>query len=163
MLRNSEYSSYNLLAIYHSPLKEQTSEFGTRLYMCHALHKRDFGGNPSDRVPNPFETFPESRLDPLHLSESQIDRNFACPRSFIETMNQPDFDNTKALARYKELISECESLEVLVIAERESIREMMERYRSRQHDYTPAIHQWVKALAEKGVLRELIQEMDGQS
>ncbi len=30
----------------------------------------------------------------------------------------------------------------------------------RQRDYTPAIHEWVSILAEKGALRELIAEVD---
>ncbi|KAI1763696.1 cysteine proteinase [Hypoxylon sp. FL1150] len=163
MLRNSEYSSYNLLAICQSPLKGRTREFGTRLYSCLALHKRDFGGNPSDRVPDPFETFPQSRLARLGLSITSIHQSFAPTACLKRRMEEPGFDNTKALALAKDFISECESLEVLVIAERESIHEMMGRFRSRQHDHTPGIHQWVRALAQKGVLRELIQETGSES
>lgn len=160
-MRNSEYSSYNLLAICQSPLKERTREFGQSLYFSLALHKRDFGGNPSDRVPDPFGPDPDAKR--LDYSRSGVDRSFGPRRSFKETINDPGFDNTKALALAKKLESERDALEALIVAEQEAINEMMERYRSRKRDYTPAIHQWVRTLAEKGVLRELIQEIDRES
>lgn len=46
-------------------------------------------------------------------------------------------------------------------AEMASCKEGLEIMRERQKDYTPAVHQWVQILAEKGVLRELIVETSG--
>lgn len=159
MMRNSEFSSYNLLAICRSPLKERTHKLGQSLFNSRQLykHERGFG------IPDPFEAFPDDRLHRLGFNRHSIDNNFWTDMSLKATMDEPGFDNAQALALAKKFESERDELEVLIVAEQESINEMMERYRSRQRDFTPAIHHWVRTLAEKGVLRELIQEIDRES
>lgn len=42
-----------------------------------------------------------------------------------------------------------------------SCKEGLEMMHERQKDYTPAVHQWVQILAEKGVLRRFIVETSG--
>lgn len=158
MMRNSEFSSYSLLAVCRSPLYALAEELATSLACSHALHEL-FSGNTSWTVPDPFKTFSEERLDQLTLSPERI-MSLQLPASFVAKMSQPDFGATEALSLAWELRMEQDSLEAQYVAELGAVEEAVEMIRGRQRDYTPAIHQWVRALAEKGVLRELLQEVD---
>lgn len=162
VLRNSEYCSYNLLAICQSPLKKRTGDLAESLACSAALHDL-FASSPSQSIPDPFATFTDARLARLSLTRENV-AECRVPASFAAKLERPDFDSAAALQMARDLEAEQSLLEVLMVAELEGVDEMMERFRGRQRrDYTPAIHHWVKALAEKGILRELIQEIDRES
>ncbi|KAI0157077.1 cysteine proteinase [Hypoxylon sp. FL1284] len=153
MMRNSEYSSYNLLAICQSPLKNRARELAENLACSFALHKH------SEAVSGPFTTFTDARLGQFNLTRDFI-VSLPLPASFNATVNEPAFDSSAAHALAEELELKRESLEALLVSELEIVDEMMRKFRGRQRDYTPAIHEWVRLLAQKRALRGLIQEMD---
>ncbi|KAI1105422.1 cysteine proteinase [Jackrogersella minutella] len=158
MGRNSEDSSYSLLAICQSPLKTLAGELATSLSRSHALHSR-FGGDKAWTAPDPFETFTDARLAQLNLSRAKV-ASLKPPDSFLAQTSSPDFGPAEALALAKDLRTEQDFLDVQYVAELATVDEAVETVRGRQRDYTPAVHQWVRSLAEKGVLRGLIQETD---
>ncbi|KAI1090504.1 cysteine proteinase [Rostrohypoxylon terebratum] len=157
MMRNSEMSSYSLLAICQSPLKTLCMELATSL-ACSRTLQEHFSKDPAWTVPDPNEIFTDMRPEQRNMTSEHLEKA-VLPESFTSRISQPDFDTAAALQSAQELKTEQESLNAQYVAELSAVDEAVETVRGRQRDYTPAIHQWVKALAEKGVLRELIQEM----
>ncbi|KAI0381119.1 cysteine proteinase [Hypomontagnella monticulosa] len=158
MMRNSEFSSFSLLAIGQSPLKTLASELATSIACSRALHEL-YSGNTFWSVPDPFKTFANYRTAQQGLTHETITA-LGLPQSFVDKMSHPDFIPKEALKLAEELKTEQESLDAQYVAELATVDDTVEMIRSRQRDYTPAVHQWVRVLAEKGVLRQLIQEMD---
>ncbi|KAI2469175.1 cysteine proteinase [Annulohypoxylon bovei var. microspora] len=158
MMRNSEYSSYSLLAICQSPLQALCAELATSLVCSRTLHEL-FSQNSDWTVPDPFEILTNMRPDQRNTTSESLTRA-THPASFTAKTSDPDFNAAAALQLAQELKTEQDSLDAQYVAELAAVDEAVETVRGRQRDYTPAIHQWVKALAEKGVLREFIREME---
>ncbi|KAK6952624.1 hypothetical protein Daesc_004914 [Daldinia eschscholtzii] len=158
MMRNSEFSSYSLLAICQSPLDTLSKELATSLACSHALHEL-YKGNTKWTVPDPFAAFPASHLAQRNLTHEYISSSVEPPASYTSRTSHPDFNADDALKLAQELRTEQDSLDAQYVAELATVDEAVDIIRGRQRDYTPAIHHWVRALAEKGVLRGLIQEM----
>ncbi|KAI0836162.1 cysteine proteinase [Hypoxylon sp. FL0890] len=158
MMRNSEFSSYSLLAICQSPLDTLAGDLATSLASSRALHEL-YSANPIWTVPDPFKTFSDERLAQRNLTSEGI-AGLQLPMSFLVKTSQPNFGPAEASTLAQELRTEQDALDAQYVAELAAVDETVEMIRGRQRDYTPAIHQWVRALAEKGVLRELIQGMD---
>ncbi|KAI2627534.1 cysteine proteinase [Hypoxylon sp. NC1633] len=158
MHRNSNFSSYSLLSICHSPLKTLSNELAASLACSHALDKL-YSGNPTWSVSDPFKTFDDARLAQLNLTREGI-AGLELPASFTTKTGEIDFGPAEALELAGKLKAEQDSLDAQHVVELATVDEAVEMVRGRQRDYTPAIHQWVRALAEKGALRELILEMD---
>ncbi|KAI1082594.1 cysteine proteinase [Whalleya microplaca] len=163
-MMSNEFASYNLLALCQSPLRTLASSLSTNLACAHALDEL-FSGSPSWSVPGPFKAFPAPRLAQLGLSREEdiTSRQELLPASFREQTSALDFDFAAGLRLAQRLRAEAEGLDAQFVAELASVDEAVETIRGRQRDYTPAIHQWVRVLAEKGVLRELIQEIDREA
>ncbi|KAI1804669.1 cysteine proteinase [Daldinia bambusicola] len=157
MMRNSEFSSYSLLAICQSPLDTLTKDLATSLACSHALHEL-FQGNTKWTAPDPFSAFPASHLAQRNLAREHI-LSVELPPSYTARTSHPDFGSDEGMEMARELRAEQDSLDAQYVAEMAAVDEAVDIIRGRQRDYTPAIHQWVRALAEKGVLRGLIQEM----
>ncbi|KAI8950223.1 cysteine proteinase [Xylaria longipes] len=136
--QDDEYPSFNLLAICQSPLVTLSQNLARLLSTAKALGVSDV-----------WKSFPDERLARFGLSREQI---------LAEFSSSPP-DDAQKLTR-EELHAETEALEARYVEEVEAVHDTVEMIRARQRDYTSAIHQWVRVLAEKGVLRELIQEMD---
>ncbi|KAI8965536.1 cysteine proteinase [Daldinia sp. FL1419] len=158
MMRNSDFSSYSLLAICQSPLNALSKDLATSLACSHALHEL-YSGNLNWTVPDPFKAFPASHLAERNLTREGISAT-TLPDTYTAKTSHPDFDATDALNLAKDLRTEQDSLDAQYVAELAAVDEAVDIIRGRQRDYTPAIHHWVRALAEKGVLRGLIQEME---
>ncbi|KAI1478519.1 cysteine proteinase [Daldinia eschscholtzii] len=158
MMRNSEFSSYSLLAICQSPLDTLSKELATSLACSHALHEL-YKGNTKWTVPDPFAAFPASHLAQRNLTHEYISSSVELPASYTSRTSHPDFNADDALKLAQEMRTEQDSLDAQYVAELATVDEAVDIIRGRQRDYTPAIHHWVRALAEKGVLRGLIQEM----
>lgn len=157
MTRNSEIPEFSLLAICQSPLQTLAKEFATSLACSHALHEL-YSGNTNWTVPDPFKAFPASHLAQRNLTREDITSQ-ELPDLYRIRTSHPDFNSDEALKLGKELRTEQDSLDAQYVAELATVDEAVDIIRGRQRDYTPAIHHWVRALAEKGVLRGLIQDM----
>lgn len=156
--QNDEFLSFNLLAVCQSPLMTLSRTFATSLSTAHALNST-FGNSLLWNVPAPWTDFPDDRLARFDLTREKILSEFPPDTSRIDG---PSGDATTTGARKlaADLRGEQEALEARYVAEVAAVEEAVDMIRARQRDYTPAVHAWVRVLAEKGVLRELIQEMD---
>ncbi|KAH9997452.1 cysteine proteinase [Xylariaceae sp. FL0662B] len=152
-MMSNEFASYNLLAICQSPLQALSRSLASNLACSRALDEL-FGGSPSWSAasPSPSKTFlpPDSGGETL-------------PAEFTAATSRPDFDFAAALALAGDLRARRETLDAQRVAELAAVDEAVQTIRGRQRDYTPAVHQWVRVLADKGVLRELIQEVDREA
>ncbi|KAI3319906.1 cysteine proteinase [Xylariaceae sp. AK1471] len=157
--QDDEFLSFNLLAICQSPLLTITQELATSLATAKALDDVVSGGS-SWNVPNPWSHFPDDRLARFNLTRDQILAEYSPRPSFETEISDPRFNLAAAQKLAEELCAEQEALEAQYVAEVATVEEAVEMIRARQRDYTPAVHQWLRVLAEKGVLRELIQDMD---
>ncbi|KAI0397498.1 cysteine proteinase [Xylariaceae sp. FL0594] len=96
-------------------------------------------------------------LSALLPSPSPVD---SAPAPTTCTPTSSDMGKNPLVSLAEGLRAEQDDLDARYAAEAAAVDEAVEMIRRRQRDYTPAIHAWVRILAEKGVLRELIQEMD---
>ncbi|KAI1349239.1 ubiquitin carboxyl-terminal hydrolase [Xylaria sp. FL0043] len=160
--QNNEFLSFNLLAICQSPLLTISRNLARSLATAKALDDV-VTGSPSWDVPTPWENFPDSRLERFDLTREQILAEHSPHPSFDARVNDPNFDLVTAQKLAQELCNEQEALEAQYVNEVATVDEAVEMIRARRRDYTPAVHQWVRILAEKGVLRQLIQEVDSFS
>ncbi|KAI0844876.1 cysteine proteinase [Daldinia vernicosa] len=157
MMRNSEMPEFSLLAICQSPLQTLAKELAISLACSHALHEL-YSGNTNWTVPDPFKAFPAPHLAQRNLTREDIVSQ-ELPDLYKIRTSHPDFNADEALKLAKELRTEQDSLDAQYVAELATVDEAVDIIRGRQRDYTPAIHHWVRALAEKGVLRGLIQDI----
>ncbi|KAI3339337.1 ubiquitin carboxyl-terminal hydrolase [Ustulina deusta] len=157
--QNDEFLAFNLLAICQSPLLTLSRNLATSLATAKALDDV-VTGSPSWDVPTPWENFPDAWLARFNLTREQILTQYSPHPSFDARVSDASFDIAAAQKLAHELRTEQEVLEAQYINEVATVDEAVEMIHARRRDYTPAIHQWVRVLAEKGVLRQLIQEMD---
>ncbi|KAI1117766.1 cysteine proteinase [Nemania sp. NC0429] len=155
--QNDEFLSFNLLAVCQSPLAALSHALATSLSTADALRGSALGSSPHplQDLPTPWADFPDDRLACLHLTRERILSEFPPDATRIDGL-----DAAAARRLAADLRTEQEALEARYAAEVATVEEAVDMIRARQRDYTPAVHAWVRALAEKGVLRELIQEMD---
>ncbi|KAI0441834.1 cysteine proteinase [Xylaria telfairii] len=133
--------SFNLLAICQSPLLTLSQSLARSLATAEALGVGDV-----------WKSFPDERLARLNLTREQILGEFSSSLpGDAQTLTE------------EELRAKMEALEARYVEEVAAVHDAVEMNRARQRDYTPAVHQWVRVLAEKGVLRELIQEAGSHS
>lgn len=162
--QNDEFLWYNLLAVCQSPLTTLSRDLATSLSTANALNGA-FGSSSSASppwdVPAPWTDFPDDRLARFDLTRGKILSEFPPDAARIDGLDRDD-DAAAATARKlaADLRVEQGALEARYVAEVATVEEAVDMIRARQRDYTPAVHAWVRVLAEKGVLRELIQEMD---
>ncbi|KAI1164961.1 cysteine proteinase [Nemania serpens] len=151
-----EFLSFNLLAVCQSPLMTLSHDLATSLSTANALNGA-FGGSPLWDTPVPWTNFPDDRLARFNLTREKILSGFPPDTSRIDGLSSNAAAARKLAA---DLRAEQEALEARYVDEVATVEEAVDMIRARQRDYTPAVHAWVRVLAEKGVLRELIQEMD---
>ncbi|KAI0467299.1 cysteine proteinase [Xylaria cf. heliscus] len=136
--QDDEYPSFNLLAICQSPLLALSQSIARSLAIAKSLGVNDL-----------WKSFPDERLARLGLNREQT----------LTGLSSLPPDDGRTLTR-EDLYAETEALEARYVEEVAAVQDAVEMIRARQRDYTPAVHQWVRVLAEKGVLRKLIQEID---
>ncbi|TRX90520.1 hypothetical protein FHL15_008493 [Xylaria flabelliformis] len=137
--QDDAYPSFNLLAICQSPLLTFSQSLARNLATAKALDFSDI-----------WKGFPDERLARFGLNREKILAEFS---SSSPPNDKPEWTR-------EELRTEIEALEARYVEEEATVHDAVDMIRARQRDYTPAIHQWVRILADKGVLRELIQETD---
>ncbi|KAI0190732.1 ubiquitin carboxyl-terminal hydrolase [Xylaria flabelliformis] len=136
--QDDAYPSFNLLAICQSPLLTFSQSLARNLAIAKALDFSDI-----------WKGFSDERLARFGLNREQI----------LAEFSPPSPDDAQKRTR-EELRTEIEALEARYVEEEATVHDAVDMIRARQRDYTPAVHQWVRILADKGVLRELIQETD---
>ncbi|RYP92554.1 hypothetical protein DL770_001312 [Monosporascus sp. CRB-9-2] len=150
----NEALSYNLLAVCQSPLTSISRSLAANLAGTLALHYA-FREEPAWTYPDPLSNFADdARLAQLGLTRAAVASTPVPPA----VLAAKTVDAAKKLMC--DLRNEREALETEHAAEMATVDEAVSMIRGRQRDYTPAIHEWLRVLAEKGVLRELIAEID---
>ncbi|KAI1130146.1 cysteine proteinase [Nemania abortiva] len=155
--QNDEFLSFNLLAICQSPLLTLSHRLAASLATAKALEDAVGARHSSWDVTTPWSDFPDDRLARFNLTRERILADFPPDVSRVGAAS-PDVATAQKLA--EKLRTELEALEAQYVAEMAAVDEAVEMIRARRRDYTPAVHQWVHILAERGVLREMIQETD---
>lgn len=100
------------------------------------------------------------------LPETHLAQFGLTPEAIAATPVPPELiaaDVEAARKRAQDLRMERDALEAEHAAEVATVDEAVSMIRGRQLDYTPAIHEWVSILAEKGALRELIAEIEADA
>ncbi|RYP55461.1 hypothetical protein DL769_010157 [Monosporascus sp. CRB-8-3] len=150
----NEALSYNLLAVCQSPLTTISRSLAANLAGTLALHYT-FREEPTWTYPDPLSNFADdARLAQFGLTRAAVASTPVPPA----VLAAKTVDAAKKLMW--DLRNEREALEAEHAAEIATVDEAVSMIRGRQRDYTPAIHEWLRVLAEKGVLRELITEID---
>lgn len=149
---------YNLLAVCQSPLKALSSELGTNYACGRYLHE---AGHmiPTWGVPDPLKDVSDAQLAEYNLTRAAINALHP-PPDFLKQVMREDFDAHAA----RKLASELENRRLFLITQHanglDKANLAVDVIRGRQRDFTPAVHRWARVLAEKGMLRQMIRDMD---
>ncbi|KAI1363524.1 ubiquitin carboxyl-terminal hydrolase [Xylaria arbuscula] len=157
--QNDDFLRYNLLAICQSPLLTLSQQLAKSIAEANVLDDL-YADSGSWDVPSLWARFPDHRLARFDLTRERIIEDSYLPIMIDTRLRDPSFDVAAAKDMALKLRDEQEDLERRYLIEQATIAEGVEKFRMRGEDYTPAIHQWVRILAEKGELRKLIQDID---
>lgn len=158
-----ENLSFNLLALCRSPLDGLRQELAVNIRKLHAL-KEQISQKPEWASLTNSERTWTSAEDEAALAEFGIQKatveEAGLEETFREKISKPSFDVPEVLDLQQNLEGEQKRIKSEYISELASMEEDLGRVLGRKKDYTPAIHEWVRKLAEHGVLQELIEDMD---
>lgn len=151
--------SFNLLALCQSPLAVHSQKTALSLAslrcVTNALHKKfPAAAYPTFNIDDPanLTDFPFSQEDLLNLK---------IPESVVKITAQHDpFPYEQLHMLYEQYTKDAKAAMVKYHMELMSVVEDEQRVKGRKKDYGAALHQWVTKLAEKGVLEDVIKDME---
>ena len=151
--------SFNLLALCESPLAHHSrtiaSAVASLMFVLEQTDSTDFKELiAAEGKPLVIEN--ERELTQFNLTKADI-AEAPVPHSLVERISQSDFDTGKALALYQALVVDVKAAIGEYRAEMMAIADDEQRVKGRKKDYGPALHKWVKKLAEKGVLEDVLK------
>lgn len=154
--KNDELISYNLLAICQSPLVTLSHDIATNLASAKALD--DIASrNPSWHINTLWSDVSDDKLASFNLTRERICADFRPDMSraagLLELCPATARDWAAELRDKQALLEKQYAAATAAVADN-----VMMIHDCRRRDYTPAIHEWVRILAEKGVLHGLIKE-----
>ncbi|KAH7157186.1 hypothetical protein EDB81DRAFT_881461 [Dactylonectria macrodidyma] len=152
--------SFNLLALCQSPLAKHSQSISRAVASLRHLHARMEACSDFTELiaaePKPLDIEDESQLSEFNLSKQAI-----VDAEVLETIrakcSQPDLGTREAYELHQELVIEVKATMGEYRAELVAIADDEQRVKGRKKDYGPALHKWVKMLAEKGVLEDAIK------
>ncbi|KAF5668756.1 ubiquitin carboxyl-terminal hydrolase isozyme L5 [Fusarium circinatum] len=152
--------SFNLLALCQSPLTVYAQTIAHAAASLQYLLKNieslpAFKDLISAEKP-PLDIEDESRLSDFNLAKEDI-MNAHVPDALQEKLKRPGFDSQSAYELHQELVVEVKAAMGEYRSELMAISDDEQRVKGRKKDYGPALHKWMKKLAEKGVLEEVIK------
>ncbi|KAF4437071.1 Ubiquitin carboxyl-terminal hydrolase isozyme L5 [Fusarium acutatum] len=152
--------SFNLLALCQSPLTAYSQTIAHAAASLQYLHKYTeslpaFKDLISAEKP-PLDIEDESRLSDFNLTKTDI-MNAHVPDTLQEKLKRPSFDTQSAYELHQELVVDVKAAMGEYRSELMAISDDEQRVKGRKKDYGPALHKWMKRLAEKGVLEEVIK------
>lgn len=161
MLENEESQlTFNLLALCRSPLVSVSQNIAKSLAALQFLHSK-MGTDPAfseaaaelSEIKATDATFcSEFRLHPSDIEESKASDDFKTK------VSKSGFSVKCAKEEHKTLMVEVKAAMGEYRAELMSMADSEARVKARKMDYGPAIHCWVKQLADKGVLEDLVKQ-----
>ncbi|KAF4456593.1 hypothetical protein F53441_1337 [Fusarium austroafricanum] len=152
--------SFNLLALCQSPLATHSQTIAYAAASLQYLHANvESFAKFKDLISAeeaPLDIEDESHLSELNLTRSDV-ANAQIPESLQEKIKRPSFDMQMAYELHQELVIDEKAAIGEYRAELMAISDDERRVKGRKKDYGPALHKWVKKLAEKGVLEDVIK------
>lgn len=148
--------AFSLLALCQSPLVSHSSAIATATASLRHLHA-EVPSQPAFLEPPVLDFGNGPQLAEFQLKKSDIE-DAEVPTSFKDKIADPSFGVDEARKEHEKLTRD------LKVAMGEYRMEMMSiagdelRVQGRKKDYAPALHKWVKTLAEKGVLENIIKD-----
>ncbi|KAG7417208.1 Ubiquitin carboxyl-terminal hydrolase ubh-4 [Fusarium oxysporum f. sp. rapae] len=152
--------SFNLLALCQSPLTAYSQSIAHAAASLRYLHEN------TESLPAfkdlisaekaPLDIEEESRLSDFNLTKADI-INAQVPDALQEKLKRPSFDTQSAYELHQELVVDVKAAMGEYRSELMAISDDEQRVKGRKKDYGPALHKWMKRLAEKGVLEEVIK------
>ena len=158
----SDNMSFNLLALCRTPLDTLRQELVTNIRKLLTLEKRILEIPEMSSIAASERTWlngdDETSLAEYGVSKEDL-TTAAAPQSFKDKISKPSFETAEALDLQQSLEDEQKRIRSEYVAELAATDEDEARVLGRKKDYAPAIHEWVKKLAEHGVLQELINNV----
>lgn len=153
-----EQVSFNLLALCRSPLAALSRAVLEQLAALRHLHIQAHEGLPHTKIPAlPAFDF-ASCLAECQLEQEAINRTFV-PDWVTSQTRSPEFDANKALVMQKRISEILNQAMYALRSGQHAASEDENKVEDRRgKDYAPAIHTWLKKLAEKEVLEGIINE-----
>ncbi|CAM1503783.1 Fc.00g013740.m01.CDS01 [Cosmosporella sp. VM-42] len=152
--------AFNLLALCQNPLAAQSQAIAGAMASLLYLHAHMPASTNFTQLlsteENLLDMEDEEKLSVYKLKKTDIE-NAHIPDALKERISREDFDEGMAFLLYRKLEIEVKSALGEYRAELASIADDERRVKGRKKDYGLALHKWVKKLAEKGVLEELIK------
>ncbi|KAH8706793.1 hypothetical protein BGZ61DRAFT_350599 [Ilyonectria robusta] len=152
--------SFNLLALCQSPLAAHSQAIARAVASLRHLHAQLQACSAFTELvaaePSPLDIDDESRLSEFNLSKLAI-IEAEVPEGIREKCARTDLETSDAYALHQELVIEVKAAMGEYRAELVAIADDEQRVKGRKKDYGPALHKWVKKLAEKGVLEDAIK------
>ncbi|KAF9762510.1 hypothetical protein IL306_003392 [Fusarium sp. DS 682] len=152
--------SFNLLALCQSPLASYSQTIARAAASLRYLHTNTeslsaFKDLISAEKP-PLDIEDESQLSDFNLTKSDIAKA-QVPEALQEKIKRPCFDTQSAYELHQELVVDVKAAMGEYRSELMAISDDEQRVKGRKKDYGPALHTWVKKLAERGVLEDVIK------
>ncbi|KAM0551991.1 hypothetical protein ACHAPJ_008099 [Fusarium lateritium] len=152
--------SFNLLALCQSPLAAHSQAIARAAASLRYLHiNTESLSTFKDLISGesaPLDIENESQLSEFKLTKSDI-TNAHIPETLPDKLKRPSFDTQSAYELHQELIVDVKAAMGEYRAELMSISDDEQRVKGRKKNYGPALHKWMKKLAEKGVLEDVIK------
>ncbi|KAF4971981.1 hypothetical protein FZEAL_9699 [Fusarium zealandicum] len=152
--------SFNLLALCQSPLAAHSQAVARAAASLHYLdtHMQSCPTftNLVSAEPKPLNVEDEARLSEFKLGAPDI-LNQPIPEILLDKIKKPGLDTQSAYELRQDLVVEVKAAMGDYRAELMSIADDEQRVSGRKKDYGPALHTWMKKLAEKGVLEDVIK------
>ncbi|RBQ75199.1 hypothetical protein FVER14953_05038 [Fusarium verticillioides] len=152
--------SFNLLALCQSPLTAYSQTIAQAAASLRYLHEN------TESLPAfkdlisaeeaPLDIEDDSRLSDFNLTKADIIKTHVLD-TLQEKLKRPSFDTQSAYELHQELVVDVKAAMGEYRSELMAISDNEQRVKGRKKDYGPALHKWMKKLAEKGVLEEVIK------
>lgn len=155
-----EDHAFNLLALCKSPLLTLPCDIAANIASISAL-----SSILTTHLPDWKLFLDEEQLDletgpnPAYGLTDHILEAATVPTSSTEAMGNAGEDGIVLLELYKDMVREQGRLKTLYLEEVSAIGQENDQAERRKHDYTPAIYESIKILAEKGVLKEIMEDI----
>ncbi|KAM5352091.1 hypothetical protein ACJ41O_004814 [Fusarium nematophilum] len=152
--------SFNLIALCQSPLAAHSHAIARAAGSLQHLHTSMAScptfTNLIAADPKPLDPQDQNQLSEFNLSPSDI-ADSPIPEDLQQKITQPGFDTQRAYETHQELIIETKAAMGEYRAELIAIADDEQRVKGRKKDFGPTLHKWMKKLAEKGVLEDVIK------
>lgn len=162
MIQHQESAvAFSLLALCSSPLPEQRKRALSTVASLRHLHKQkkqdqdDASTNAQEQETHPSQE--ETDITSMfQLTEDEIEQS-PVTKAVKDFCDKEKTSDEEAMGLRSSLIADIRGVIGQYSELMKEMSEEEERVQGRRKDYSPAIHQWLKILAGKGLLEELIK------